>query len=82
MQIDRIQEKLEPNKSSVEYFCNKNISEDVHNGNDDKVKINKNFVNLSNAVVKIKKTKKRMIKCHTKYSNSKKNAIRNFLLLN
>ena len=49
-----------------------------YNGNDDKVKINKNFVNLDNTVVKIKMTKKRMIKCHTKYSNSKKIAITNF----
>ena len=69
MQIDRIQEKLEPNKSSVEYFCNKNISEDVHNRNDGIVQINKNFGNIENAIVKIKKPKKRKIKCYKKLLN-------------
>ena len=56
-------------KKVFKYFCDKNISEDVHNRNDGIVQINKNFGNIENAIVKIKKSKIRKIKCHKKLFN-------------
>ena len=50
----------------------------MHNRNNDTVKVNKNFGNIENAIVKIKKPKKRIIKYHTNYLNNNKISKTNF----
>ena len=57
--IDQIQEKLDPKKSTQKDLCNnKNFSKDVHNKNDETSKINMSFGILENTLIKIKKPKK------------------------
>ena len=76
LNLDHIHEKLEPKKSSQKHFCrNKHFSEGVHIRNDETVKINRNFENLENALLKITKPKKRVKKCLT---NNNKITMSNF----